>query len=216
MSEPLHPLETVTTVYLLRHGHTQETEKGRLYNDPTVELTEAGKVQAQSMADWLNAAAKPDVLVCSTARRVRSTAEIIEQAVGLKAVSVEYFNEWSVGDWEGRTYVDVKEHDPEIYKAWVSNPIDNAPPGGESITDLYNRIRGQLKEVIKQNEGKTIALITHAGVIRSILVEALGMPLINFWRLSIPVGTITKIDFSESFATVHFTALDPTHVSNNR
>jgi len=208
VSEPLHPLETVTTIYLLRHGHTEETEKGKLYNDPKVELTERGREQARALGVWLSTC-KPDVLVCSTAQRVRSTAEIIETEVGLKAVPVEGLNEWSVGDWEGRTYVDVKANDPEIYKAWSMNPIENAPPGGESITDLCTRIREHVKQLIKDNEGKTIALVSHAGVIRSILVDALGMPIINFWRLSIPTGTVSKIDFSENFATVHFTALDP-------
>lgn len=208
MSEPLHPLETVTTVYLVRHGHTEETEKGRLYNDPAVEITDRGREQARAVGIWLKKQA-PDVLTCSTAQRVRSTAEIIETEIGLKALPLEGFNEWSVGAWEGRTYVDLKENEPDAYKHWSSNPIEHAPPGGESITDLYNRIAGRLKDVIRDHEGKKIALVTHAGVIRSILVEALGMPLINFWRLSIPTGCVSKIDFSENFATVHFTALTP-------
>lgn len=208
MSEPLHPIETVTTVYLIRHGHTEETEKGRLYNDPAVEITQRGRDQARAVGIWLTNN-KPDVLACSTAQRVRSTAEIIEEEIGLKALPLEGFNEWSVGEWEGRTYVDLKEKEPDAYKHWSSNPIEHAPPGGESITDLYNRIAGRLKQVIKENEGKTIALVTHAGVIRCILVEALGMPLVNFWRLSIPTGCVSKIDFSENFATVHFTALTP-------
>jgi broad specificity phosphatase PhoE len=215
VSEPLHPLETVTTVYLVRHGHTEETEKGKLYNDPSVELTERGRDQAQALGVWLEKI-KPDVLACSTARRVRSTAEIIEKSIGLKAIPIEHLNEWSVGEWEGRTYVDVKEKDPEAYKAWSANPIDHAPPGGESITDLYERIKGQLKDVIKQNKGKKIAIVSHAGVIRSILVEALGMPLINFWRISIPTGSVSKIDFSDNFATIHFTALQPEQLSNSK
>lgn len=213
MSEPLHPLETVTTVYLLRHGHTEETEKGKLYNDPTVELTDRGREQAQALATWLEKI-KPDVLACSTAKRVRSTAAIIEKSIGLEAIPIENLNEWSVGEWEGRTYLDVKENEPEAYKAWSANPIDHAPPGGESITDLYERIKGQLKNIIKQHEGKKIAIVSHAGVIRSILVEALGMPLINFWRISIPTGSVCKIDFSDNFATIHFTALQPDQLAD--
>ncbi|MBX9670696.1 MAG: histidine phosphatase family protein [Candidatus Obscuribacterales bacterium] len=209
MSEPLHPLETVTTIYLLRHGHTEETEKGKLYNDPNVEITANGRAQAEALGTWL-ANNKPDLLLCSTAKRVRSTAQIIQQSVGMKAQPIDGFNEWSVGDWEGRTYVDLKEKEPDVYKTWSANPIENAPPGGESITDLYNRIHLNLKQVIKTHEGKQIGLVTHAGVIRCILVGALGMPLINFWRLSIPVGSVSKIDFSDNFATVHFTALQPT------
>lgn len=208
MSELLHPLETVTTILLMRHGHTEETEKGKLYNDPKVELTDTGLAQAEALGEWLKGQ-KPDVLLCSTAQRVVSTAKIVEGATGLSAVTIDGFNEWSVGDWEGRTYLDVKKNEPDVYKRWSNDPIENAPPGGESITDLYERISNRLSTLIREHEGKTVAMITHAGVIRSILVKALGMPIGNFWRISIPVGSITKIDFSENFATVHYTAFIP-------
>lgn len=208
MPEPLHPVETVTTLLLLRHGHTQETEKGRLYNDPEVELTKEGEAQAHDLGLYLKLH-MPDVLLCSTAKRVITTARIIEETIGLVANPIEGFNEWSVGDWEGRTYYDVKEKEPDVYKAWSNDPIENAPPNGESITDLHKRINSELPKLIEKHVGRTIAFVTHAGVIRSILVGALGMPVRNFWRLNVPTGTVSKIDFSENFATVHFTALNP-------
>jgi len=208
LSELLHPLETVTTIILMRHGHTEETEKGKLYNDPHVELTESGLAQARELGHWLKEQS-PDVLLCSTAQRVVSTAKILEGAIGLPAQPIDGFNEWSVGDWEGRTYLDVKKNEPEAYKLWSSDPICHAPPGGESISDLFERIRNRLPAIIKENEGKKIALVTHAGVIRSIIVQALGMPIRNFWRISIPVGSASKIDFSENFATLHYLALLP-------
>ncbi|HMO20904.1 MAG TPA: histidine phosphatase family protein, partial [Candidatus Melainabacteria bacterium] len=59
MSEELHPPETITTIYLIRHGHTEPTENGKLYNDPDVELTEGGREQARALGEWL-ADHKPD------------------------------------------------------------------------------------------------------------------------------------------------------------
>ena len=208
MSEELHPTETITTVYLIRHGHTEPTENGKLYNDPDVELTENGRSQAKALGEWLQNES-PELLVSSTAKRVLSTAELISERIKLPNTPTDNLNEWSVGEWEGRTYLEVKKEDPADYKNWSKDPIKNAPPGGESIEDLYERVKTRIKEIIEEHKGKKIALVTHAGVARAILVDALEMPIRNFWRLNISTGSVTKIDFSDNFSTVHFTNLKP-------
>ncbi len=208
MSDELHPPEIITTIYLLRHGHTEPTENNKIYNDPQVALTERGVKQAHHQGVWLKSI-KPTHLLSSTAVRVVSTAKIISQEIGLEAVTINDLNEWDVGTWEGRTYIDLKKNNPEEYQAWCADPIENAPPEGESIVDMFNRIKIRLKDITKSYEGSSIALVTHAGVIRSILMEALGIPVRNFWRLSVPAGSVSRVDFSENFATVYFMSLDP-------
>lgn len=210
MSEELHPLEAITSLYLVRHGHTRATELGLLYSDPKIEISEKGIVQAQAAAKYI-ATIKPQILLCGDAVRVAQSSQPVEQETGLKAKTVKGFEEWQVGDWEGRTYLDIKKNDPDQYRFWCADPIGNAPPNGESIVQLSERIRERLIELIANSEfeGKTIAMVTHSGIIRSIIVHALGMPIENFWRLSIPTGSITRIDFSKNFATMHFMAHKP-------
>lgn len=210
MSEELHPLEAITSLYLVRHGHTRATELGLLYSDPKIEITEKGLAQAQAAAKYV-AATKPQILLCGAAVRVAQSSQPVEQETGLKAQIVKGFEEWQVGDWEGRTYLDIKKNDPDQYRCWCADPISNAPPNGESIVQLSDRIRESLIELITNSEfeGKTIAMVTHSGIIRSIIVHALGMPIKNFWRLSIPTGSISRIDFSKNFATMHFMAQKP-------
>ena len=76
MSEELHPTETITTLYLIRHGHTEPVEAGKLYNDPNVELTEKGLKQAEKLGDFVKEVT-PDMLMSSSAIRVVSTAKLI-------------------------------------------------------------------------------------------------------------------------------------------
>ena len=208
MTETLHPEETITSFILIRHGHTRATEQGLLYSDPNAELTEKGIQQADLAADWL-AKHKPEVLLSSPALRVRSSSEIIAKRVDMPIQIVDGLDEWLIGDWEGRTYLDIKKNDPDMYQKWSADPIHNAPPGGESIQQLAARAENQLREIIAKFKGKRIGLITHAGIVRSILVHALEMPIENFWRISIPTGSISKVDFSDNFATVHFLGLRP-------
>lgn len=208
MKEPLHPEETITSFCLIRHGHTKATEEGKLYTDPNAPLTEKGGEQARALASWLHKDA-PDLILTSRAYRVRSTADIIAAATGHEALSVEGLDEWHVGDWEGKSYWEIRQSEPELYKRWSEDPIHNAPPGGESIGDLCKRVEGRVKELIASYRGKRIALVTHAGVVRAALIYALGVPVANFWRLSVPTGSASKVDFSDNFATVRFVALRP-------
>jgi broad specificity phosphatase PhoE len=206
--EPLHPEEVVTTLLLVRHGHTRATEEGKLYTDPAAELTDSGREQARAAGIWLKAQ-QPDVLLSSTSKRVFTSAEIAGEILKMPPVTVPGLDEWHVGEWDGRAYIDIKAENPELYKAWSADPIANRPPGGESIADVFERAQTILAKVLHENSGKKIALVTHAGIIRSFLVHALGMPIVNFWRVNVPTGTITQIDFSPSFATVQFMAHKP-------
>lgn len=207
-SEPLHPEEAITSLLLIRHGHTEATEAGLLYTDPEAKLTNKGIEQATAISKWLPKH-NPSVLIANTAKRVQATADIISGASGMTPIICQGFDEWRVGEWEGRTYLDIKKNDPEIYAAWSKDPITNRPPGGESIEDLCDRIRDNLLSLIKTYEGQTVAFVTHAGIIRAILVNALGMSVHNFWRLSIPTGSVSRVDYSANFATVHFVSMRP-------
>lgn len=208
LTDLLHPEETITTFFLLRHGHTEATEQGRLYTDPKVPLTHRGLEQAHAAAKWLGMQ-KIECLLTSPAVRVRSTADIVGAELSMKPVVVDGFEEWHIGDWEGRTYLDLKKHEPDLYKAWSEDPIHNAPPGGESISDVHRRVGKNLAGLIQKYEGRQIAFVSHAGIIRSILIHALEMKVENFWRIVIPTGSVSRVDFSENFASVHFMSYRP-------
>lgn len=172
------------------------------------ELTESGRQQARAVGLWLKDQ-QLDILLSSPSKRVLTSAEIIGEILGMPPNVVPNLDEWHVGQWDGRAYVDIKAEHPDLYKAWSSDPITNRPPGGESIADVCERAQKKLAEILTLHGGKKIALVTHAGIIRAIIVHALNMPVANFWRVNIPVASVTQIDFSANFATVQFMAYKP-------
>jgi broad specificity phosphatase PhoE len=206
--DELHPLETVTSILFLRHGHTAGTERGLLYSDPATELTEKGCNQAEQLGLWMRSQAI-DGLFSSSSKRVLSTAQIIGKLIDMAPSVVSNLNEWNVGDWEGKAYVDIKANEPALYQAWVNDPIVNSPPGGESIHDVYLRTEEKVKILLASNPGKTIALVTHAGIIRAAILHALKMNVHDFWRLVIPVGSVSRIDYSDNFAALQYMSLQP-------
>lgn len=206
MSEQLHPEEKITTIIFVRHGDTQHTEGGKLYNDHATQLTEKGRSQAEAVAKWISKE-KATVLLSSQAARVRGTAEYLANELGIAFQVVPELNELCPGEWEGRSYLELKKSEPERYHKWCEDPIRNSPPGGESVETLFHRVEKDLAKLIQNNAGERIILVTHAGVVRSALVSALGMPIDNFWRISIPTGSISKVDYTSNFATVHYMSL---------
>lgn len=208
LGEALHPEEVVTTVFLVRHGDTRQTDAGVLYTDPEAKLTEKGRRQIRAIASWLSDEAI-EALFSSSSKRVLSSAEIIATQLDVNISPIDAFNAWHVGEWEGRTYLEVKKSEPDVYQSWVQDPVRNAPPGGEAILDVSKRATEAIHRVIKENEGQRLAVVSHAEVIRALLVDALGMPLENYWRIAVPTGSITKIDYSANFATAHFISLRP-------
>ena len=206
MSEALHPEETITSIVFVRHGHTQQTEQGKLYSDHAVVLSDKGKKQTDDAAAWLPKE-KPELLLSSTAVRVKQSAEIVSAALSLSIEFVPGLDEQNVGEWEGRSYLEIKKAQPDVYKVWCTDPIRNRAPGGESIQDVFERVGRDLEKLINEHAGKKIVLLTHAGVIRSAIISALGMPLDNFWRISVPTGSISRIDYSNNFATLHYMSL---------
>ncbi|MBY0357655.1 MAG: histidine phosphatase family protein [Candidatus Obscuribacterales bacterium] len=206
MSETLHPEEKITSIIFVRHGHTEQTEKGQLYSDPKAALTERGKQQAESVANWI-VKEQPELLLASPADRVRSTAAIVASALNLSINIVAGLDEQHVGDWESRSYLEIKKSQPELYKQWCEDPIRNAPPNGESIIQLYERIAKDINKLVAEHNGNKIILVTHAGVIKSAIIDALQMPIDNFWRLNIPTGSASKIDYTSNFATLQYASL---------
>lgn len=208
MSETLHPEETVTTVLLIRHGHTVHTEAGKVYSDPQSTLTEQGRKQAQAIAEFLPSE-KPQILLSSPSVRARASADAIASITGLSVEVTDGLREWQVGSFEGRSYLEIKKQEPEVYAAWSKDPIRNAPPGGESIESLCRRAASEFASIMKRFAGSRVAVVTHAEVVRAVIVNALDMPVDNFWRLSVPTGSLSKLDLSANFATLHYMALTP-------
>ncbi len=96
--------------------------------------------------------------------------------------------ELDFGEWENRAWADFRSPESE---AWARDPLGSRPPGGETGDELHARvgaIRAELLGRIADDEGLRIAVITHAGVIRSWLAHAGGRGLMEFFGAPVPQG----------------------------
>lgn len=92
--------------------------------------------------------------------------------------------EMSYGDWDGRLWRDIEDNDHELLAKWGEDWLNVSPPRGESATQLAQRVRDVLVDLVDRIRSDTVA-VTHAGWIRIATSLLLGEPLARTFDRSI-------------------------------
>ena len=166
---------------LVRHAPTSATRDAVFPGDEP--LDECAVRQAGELAAMLPA---PCQALSSPARRCLQTAT----AAGLQAQVDPALAECDFGSWSGRSLAAVHGAEPHATREWMSDPLAR-PHGGESLTMFAARVNCWLDAQAPQ-EGCAVA-ITHAGVVKSALVHALGAPIEAFWQIEVSPLGITEL-----------------------
>lgn len=108
--------------------------------------------------------------------------------------------EINFGNWELKNWNDIPE---EEVNYWMEDYVNRKSPGGESYMDLYTRVIKYWNELITKDYEK-IAVVVHGGVIRSILSNALDMPMKSAFKFKLDFGGVSKIVINDELVTVEF------------
>jgi broad specificity phosphatase PhoE len=139
------------------------------------------------------------LLLSSNLSRTReSLFPIALSRPALKPVEIPGFRERSFGNWEGKTREEIAGSDAPGYARWQRLDIEFAPPGGESLLSFRKRVLGALGDLLdKTGFGHNAVLVAHSGVNRILLLDALGMDLDRYFRLTQCYGSLNIIDYTE-------------------
>ncbi|AFA49463.1 alpha-ribazole phosphatase [Acetobacterium woodii] len=163
-------------LYLVRHGEL-EWDQGKAYlGQIDLPLSEKGKKQARQRRDFFSAIPL-DKAYTSPLKRCVTTLDSILENKAVTKVIVPALKEISMGDWEGRTFEEVKNQEPEAFNKRGLAIKTFAPPNGESFLELQQRVMPVIKKIANQSDERQVIICTHAGVIRVILTGILGLPL---------------------------------------
>lgn len=182
-----------TRLILLRHGQT-EASVGRLYTghgDPV--LTETGRAQAAAAAADL-AGVNIDVVVTSPLARARETAAAVADPRGLDVAVADELIETDFGEWEGLSFSEARERDPELHSRWLSDPSVPAP-GGESFDDVLMRVARARDELLADHAGRTVLVVSHVTPIKTILRIALGGRPEVLYRMHLDLASVSIAEF---------------------
>jgi broad specificity phosphatase PhoE len=106
------------------------------------------------------------MLYASDLLRTVQTAEVLKETLGVGVVVRADLREISFGDWEGRSWSELKTNGLCSGMQGFESSPDICAPGGESFVHFRERALRALKHVANGTEKHRIAIVTHIGVIQ--------------------------------------------------
>lgn len=180
------------TLCFLRHCET-EWSRRRLYHgqsDPP--LSSQGIEHAARLAQLLVPRRSGLAAIFSSPlTRARMTASQISLRTHASVQVDPLLSEVNYGEWEGLTQADIKVRWPGLYRQWKKNPATMVFPGGESLQSFKDRVLAFLHST-RTIMGPALA-VTHSGVMRVILLEAMGLSLSEFRSAKFNHGDVLEV-----------------------
>lgn len=191
---------TPTRLILLRHGQTEMSAKRRYSGRGDVPLTEVGQAQADAAAkrlaatDGLVVDGQSVPIISSPLTRTKQTAQAVADALGGRVETHPGLIETDFGDWEGLTFTESAERDPELHRQWIGDP-SVPPPGGESFDVVHRRVRRARDELIAKHGGSTLVLVSHVTPIKSLIRMGLDAGPSLLFRLHLDLASVSIVEF---------------------
>lgn len=165
-----------TRIIAIRHGETAWNVDTRLQGHLDIMLNPKGLWQAAQAARAL--ADEPIAAIyASDLLRAWHTGSAIAQTTGAPLVACQNLRERCFGSFEGKTYAELEAQWPLDALRWRKREPDWAPPGGESLLALRERISGTVDAFAAQHVGAQIVLVAHGGVMDVLYRLATGQEL---------------------------------------
>lgn len=198
-------------ITFIRHGSTLYTEEDRLFDEENYPpLNEDGREEMIKIANWIKAKGlKIDKIYTSSALRNVQSARIISRICKEDYEILNNLKSRRSGIWSGLTYEQIEEKFPEMLEAYHKNPATYAPLGGENTIEVNKRVKDALNEIINNNLGSRIIIVTHTEIIQAAIQAALDIPPENQYKVYIPTGSATQISYYKDWASLVYSGYLP-------
>lgn len=191
-----------TDIYLIRHGRPQLQDA--LLGVTDSPLSDDGWHQLDTVSRTL-----PEItrVVSSPLIRCSAFAEVLCEQRQLPLFLESRLQECNFGEWDGLTYQHLyKKYPTEISRFWTS-PNEYMPPGGETLDVFCQRVESAIAELEQQFTGDSIAILTHGGVIRTLVAWCLGLDYHSgnqFQRFAVDYASVTHLSiYRDKHNTLH-------------
>jgi ribonuclease H / adenosylcobalamin/alpha-ribazole phosphatase len=185
---------TPTRLLLLRHGQTELSVQRRYSGRGNPALTEVGRRQAGAAARYLAQRGGIAAVVSSPLQRAYDTAATGAKALGLDVSVDDDLIETDFGAWEGLTFAEAAERDPELHSRWLRDTT-TPPPGGESFDDVLERVCRVRERIIAAHQGATVLVVSHVTPIKMLLRLALDAGPGILYRLHLDLASLSIAEF---------------------
>ena len=199
----------VKRVIFIRPGETDWNRDLRFQGQVAVPLNEHGIRQAQRLANFIRNIGL-SVLYTSDLKRAVQTAELLADKLGFVPVVDARLRERNIGNWQGLTQKEMEGWYPAEYQQFRADPDGYCVPQGESRMEVRKRMLTAFTDMLKQDKGETIAVISHSTAINALLAEIIHT--VVFGSLDVSNTSVTTIKRDDDGKWQLVTADDVTHL----
>ena len=93
------------------------------------------------------------------------------------------------------TYDEIAATRPELYARWMAEPTSVRFPGGEGYVDLGRRAAAAVASLRATYPDRTVAVVTHGGVVRAVVAGLLAVPPEHIFRLGVDHASLTVVEW---------------------
>ena len=166
----------MTRLYIVRHCEARGNIDRIFQGHTDADISEKGARQLEKLAQRF-AGIPLDAVYTSPLRRARLTADAVNRAHGLPVHIEQGLIEIDGGALEGKPWANFPQEYPAEARAWCVDPGAFQAPGGESMREVYERVRDATLRIVRAHPGQTVAAASHGCAIRNLLCFAHGLPV---------------------------------------
>jgi broad specificity phosphatase PhoE len=170
---------------------------GRVVDAP---LDANGQRQADTLAEELVKRFELSFLAVSPRLRTRQTAAALEGRLRCASGTTGDFDEIDFGRWSSLSFAEL-ESDPD-WRAWNSQRDTARTPAGDTIVAVQDRALSAMRALRGRFPGRSVGIVSHSEVIRSIALRCLDLPSAHYVRLRIDPASVSVIDMQDELMRV--------------
>lgn len=178
-------------ITFITHGATVHSLDG-IINDSEKypKLNDFGEEEIQKVCEYLKMrAVSYDKIYTSSSVRCTQSAQTIAKLFKKRITTIDLPSR-KYGKWNGKSFF-------ELFKEYGSKAIIQTPPDGEELKVFNKRVKEVIKQLIEENRGNRIIVVTTPDVVQAAIAQTLGLRGENQFKVLIKTGSLTQISYFE-------------------
>jgi len=185
---------------LIRHVETQANKEKKYIGITKSEYTKKGKKRINKIIDEVKDE-RVDLIYSSPMPRTLKIAQRVSKKLYKELKIEDSLIEMNFGLFENKTYKEVKRDHEVEWDQWIKDYKNYRIPEGESLKEVCERV-SKFIDKLKESDN-TYILVSHGGIIQSIVTYLLDLEIDDRWHFKIPPGAIVEIEYSEGYGVLN-------------
>ena len=192
------------------HGSTIFSEEGRFSDmEKHPPINENGVEEIAKICEYLKKRkVKNDIIYSSSATRCIQSAKFVSK-VYKKDFEIIDLKPRRCGGFSGLTFENIESKFPEQLEQFINSPEIATPEDSESVDEFVKRVSQVIDEIVENNRGNRVIIVTHPDVIKAAVCSAINVPLTSFHRIYIKTGSATQISYFKEWKSLIYSDYTP-------